>query len=299
MKPARKISKQLSHNRKEWAEGVCLSTIQGHPAIFTTSSAERDKIKGPITYFCCSATASLSASGSVATTTLAFSFSASLSDNSWWEKREGKKIKSQEQINSQSSYLHIACSERKMSYGLAAVLTQLKARYSLFSSPICFSTQYHSQTKESSQKSDDAEKKKKIYQHRFSFFRIWAFDSREVWIGIFLFRYWNGGLKAKCFESQLHVVMSNSMKRGMNKLQICLQVQLPVKEKRISIRFQLFNKTTFMWESKRKCNYTLYYSADFCIIFKEGMSKKCSFGLLLETAGLKLLLLENEIFTFC
>ena len=88
---------------------MCPSTIWGHPVIFTTSSAETDRIKGPITYFCCSATASLSASGSVATTTLAFSFSASLSDNSWWEEREGreKNESHKNQINPQSYFLII------------------------------------------------------------------------------------------------------------------------------------------------------------------------------------------------
>lgn len=66
--------------------------------------------------------------------------------------------------------------------------------------------------------------KKQKYQHRFSFFRIWAFDSREVWVWIFLLRYWNGGLKSKGFESQLHIVMSNSVERGVNKLQTGLHI---------------------------------------------------------------------------
>lgn len=56
-----------------------------------------------------------------------------------------------------------------------------------------------------------------------------------------------------------------------------------------------------MWESKskRKCSYTSYYSAEFCTDFKEGTREKFSFGLSLEIAGLKLLLLENETLTFC
>lgn len=77
-------SMKNTHTAKAQPERVdlrCVSTTLGHSAAFTTCSSLRE-IKGPITYFCCSATASLSASGSVATTTLALSFSASLSDNS-------------------------------------------------------------------------------------------------------------------------------------------------------------------------------------------------------------------------
>lgn len=78
-------SMKNTHTAKAQPERVDLRYVSitlGHSAAFTTCSSLRE-IKGPITYFsCCSATASLSASGSVATTTLALSFSASLSDNS-------------------------------------------------------------------------------------------------------------------------------------------------------------------------------------------------------------------------
>lgn len=48
--------------------------------------------------------------------------------------------------------------------------------------------------------------------------------------------------------------------------------------------------------SKLNCSSPVYYSADFCSNFK-GISKSAYFAL--EIAGLKFLLLENEIITFC
>lgn len=63
-----------------------------------------------------------------------------------------------------------------------------------------------------------------------------------------------------------------------------------------SVESQLFNKTVFIRESKVNCSCSVYCSADSCINFK-GMSESAYFAL--EIAGLKLLLLENEVFTFC
>lgn len=130
------------------------------------------------------------------------------------------------------------------------------------------------------------------YQHRLSFLGVWAFDSREVWIWIFLLRHWDGGLESKGFEGQLHIVVSHSMERGVHKLQTALHVQLPEGET-APVRPQLFNKAIFMRESKPNCNSPWHCSADFCIPFK-GKMESAYFAL--EIAGLKLLL-ENEKFT--
>lgn len=157
-----------------------------------------------------------------------------------------KEIKPQEQINPQSFSLHTTYIKRYI--GLLHRSNRAESQVPLFSSSICFTTV--SQPNRGMFMENWWSRKK--YQHRFSFFRIWAFDSREVRIRIFLFGYRNRGLKAKRFESQLHVVVSNAMERGVNKLQIGLHIQLPEKEKRIQEDFSCL--TRLLWCGKAKAN---------------------------------------------
>lgn len=97
--------------------------------------------KGPSTYFsCCSATASRSASGSVATTTFASSFSASLSDNSWWEKEERAQKPQNVRANKPTAFLLPSQTQRIQTPWIAHMNTA-ESRVSLLSHSACASPQ--------------------------------------------------------------------------------------------------------------------------------------------------------------